>query len=71
MKFKFNYINIYLFRMADLLLHKLIESNTSKRYTADNILKHPWLTRSLHDPIPKTYLETMRVRTMRKKMISV
>jgi len=57
--------------MADLLLHKLIEPNTSKRYTADKILKHPCVTRSLYDPIPKTYLETMRIRTLRKKMISV
>lgn len=57
--------------MADLLLHKLIEPNTSKRYTADTILKHPWVTRSLYDPIPKTYLETMRIRTLKNKMFSV
>jgi len=57
--------------MANLLLRKLIEPNTSKRYTADKVLKHPWVTRNIYDPIPKTYLETMRIRTLRKKMILV
>ncbi len=57
--------------MAKILLNKLIEANTSKRYTADKILKHPWISRNIYDPIPKTYLETMRIRTLRKKMILV
>jgi hypothetical protein len=58
-------------RMANLLLQKLLEPNTSKRYTADNVLKHPWITRNPMDEIPKTYLETMRIRTLKNKMINV
>lgn len=57
--------------MAHLLLLKLLEPNPSKRYTANKVLKHPWITRSLMDEIPKTYLETMRIRTLKNKMINV
>lgn len=57
--------------MANHLLLKLLETNTSKRYTADNVLKHPWVTRKHFDDIPKTYLETMRVRTLKNKMLNV
>jgi hypothetical protein len=54
-----------------MLLHKLIEINTSKRYSADKIMKHPWITRKKYDKIPKTYLENMHARTLRNKMITV
>lgn len=57
--------------MAHLLLLKLLEPNTSKRYTADKVLKHPWITRNPIDDIPKTYLETMRIRTLKNKIINV
>lgn len=57
--------------MANALLLKLLEPNTSKRYTADKVLKHPWITRNPMDQIPKTYLETMRIRTLKNKMINV
>lgn len=57
--------------MALLLLMKLLESNTSKRYTADKVLKHPWITRNPIDDIPKTYLETMRIRTLKNKILNV
>lgn len=57
--------------MAKLLLQKLLEPNTSQRYTADKVLKHPWITRNPMDEIPKTYLETMRIRTLKNKMINV
>ena len=53
------------------MLKKLLEQNTSKRYTADKVLKHPWLTRNPNDEIPKTYLETMRLRTLKNKMKDV
>lgn len=58
-------------RMGKLLLQKLIEPNTSKRYATDTILKHPWITRSKYDSIPKTYLEIMRMRKLRQKFILV
>jgi len=57
--------------MALLLLLKILESNTSKRYTADKVLKHPWITRNPTDDIPKTYLETMRIRTLKNKLLNV
>ena len=57
--------------MAEMLLHKLIEVNSCKRYSADQIMEHPWITRKKYDQIPKTYLETMHARTLRNKMIAV
>lgn len=57
--------------MGNHLLSKLLEINTCKRYTADQVLKHPWITRCNFDPIPKTYLETMRSRTLKKKLMHV
>ena len=57
--------------MANHLLVKLIENNTAKRYTADKILKHPWVTRYPFDSIPQTYLENMKVRTLKNKMTNV
>ena len=73
--FKVNKIKYYLiyiiYRFGGLLLGKLLEINTSKRYTADKVLKHPWLTRNPNDEIPKTYLETMKIRTLKNKMIEV
>ena len=57
--------------MGNHLLSKLLEINISKRYTADKILNHPWITRKQYDPIPKTYLETMMSRTLKNKMMTV
>ncbi len=76
MKILLNYKNLYkflkyYFRMAYLLIMKLLEPNTSKRYTADKVLKHPWITRNPIDEIPKTYLETMRIRTLKNKIKNV
>lgn len=58
-------------RLGNILLCKLLEQNVSKRYTADKVLKHPWITRNPTDDIPKTYLETMRLRTLKNKLIDV
>jgi hypothetical protein len=60
-----------LYRFGSLLLGKLLEINTSKRYTADKVFKHPWLTRNPNDEIPKTYLETMKIRILKNKMRDV
>ena len=53
--------------MACILLSKLIEPNPAKRYSADKVLKHPWITRLFLENIPKTYLDTMKERTLKKK----
>jgi len=53
------------------LLRKILEINVSKRYTADKVLKHPWITRNPTDDIPKTYLEKMKLRTLKNKLIDV
>lgn len=57
--------------MANHLLGKLLEINTCKRYTADKVLKHPFITRNKFDVIPKTYLETMHERNLKNKMLNV
>jgi len=58
-------------RMGYHLQSKLLEINTCKRYSANQILKHPWIKRSHFDPIPLTYLETMRSRTLKNKLVNV
>jgi serine/threonine protein kinase len=57
--------------MAKLLLERLLEPDPSKRYTADKILKHPWITRNINDNIPLTYLEIWRGDELKKKMTEV
>ncbi len=46
--------------MAKTLLNKLLEFNPSWRYTAENALKHPWITRRVNDKIPETFNEKLR-----------
>lgn len=60
-----------LIRYGGLLLGKLLAQNPAKRYSVDKILKHPWITRNLSNDIPRTYLETMKVRTLKNKMREV
>lgn len=57
--------------MAKLLLSRLLEPNPMRRYSADQVLKHPWITRRILDNIPKTYQEVWRGREIRKKFIDV
>lgn len=57
--------------MAKILLNRLLEQNPSKRYTADKILRHPWVTRRKYDNIPKTYLEIFKIGSLRKKLSQV
>lgn len=58
-------------KMAKLLVFKLLESNPSRRYTADKILKHPWITRDAYDGIPLTYHESWKRRSLTKNFTEV
>jgi hypothetical protein len=57
--------------MAKLLLLKILEPDPFKRYSADKALDHPWITRKIDGHIPKTFLETMKVNEVRRKMMQV
>ena len=45
--------------MAKHLLKKLLEPNQGRRYTANQALKHPWITRNFDDEIPLTYSDIL------------
>jgi len=46
---------------ARKLIHRLLEMDTAKRYTADQALIHPWFeTASLDDEIPDTVLQKLK-----------
>jgi len=57
--------------MAKILLVKLLEPDPFKRYSADKALDHPWITKKIIGHIPKTFLETMKVNELKRKMIQV
>jgi len=58
-------------KMAQFLLHKLLEVNPYKRYTVDKALNHPWITREKYQNIPETYLEGWRVISIKRKFKQV
>ena len=39
------------------LIIKLCHPKPSQRYTIDQALQHPWITRKLDDEIPRNYFE--------------
>ena len=45
--------------MAKHFLKKLLEPNPGARYTANQALKHPWITRNFDDEIPLTYSDVL------------
>ena len=53
---------------AEHLIHKLLESNPSWRYTASQAIKHPWITRNLNDVPPSTFNELL-VKSNNKKIM--
>ena len=57
--------------MAKVLLLKLLEINPTKRLTPEKVLKHPWITRQPFDAIPSTYLEDLKLRGNKNKLIEV
>ena len=40
---------------------KLLDVDPQERYTADQCLKHPWITRNPNDEAPLTIAERMRI----------
>ena len=53
--------------MAKHLIFKLLEPNSSRRYSGVQALKHPWITRNINDEIPLTFNELL-VKSNNKKI---
>lgn len=53
--------------MAISFFNKLVEVDPSHRYTANNALKHPFITRKKFDIIPLTYLEIWKYKSIKTK----
>ena len=53
--------------MAKHLIFKLLEPNSSRRYSGVQALKHPWITRNINDEIPLTFNEIL-VKSNNKKI---
>ena len=49
----------------------MIEFNPIRRYSANNILLHPWVSRKNFDLVPLIYIDYRRNRILKKKFISV
>lgn len=54
-----------MFRLAQNFFQKLTISDPSERYSANQALNHPWITRKIDDPIPLTIKE--KFQTFEKK----
>jgi len=57
--------------MGKHLIKNLLNFTPNKRYSADVVLKHPWITRNSLDDIPLTYLEIWKKRDIRKSALQV
>lgn len=57
--------------MAKNFFEKLVEVNPSHRYTAENALNHPFITRKKFDQIPVTYLEIWKHKSIKSKFQEV
>lgn len=55
-------------QLAKDLFQHLVDPNPVNRYTAQNALKHPWITRKLDANIPLTYAEQLRMYQTHEKM---
>lgn len=54
--------------LAKDLFQHLVKVNPVDRYTAENALKHPWITGNLQGEIPKTYSEKMQIIQSNEKI---
>ena len=44
-------------KLSQNLIEKLCHPKPSLRYTVDQALQHPWITRQLNDEIPRNHME--------------
>ena len=58
-------------RLAQHLLSVLLQIEPQKRYTAVDILSHPWITRNLNDKLPLTLNEKLDVYHHQRTLIRV
>lgn len=56
--------------LAKNLFLKLVKTDPSERYTAQEALKHPWITR-IPNEIPLTYYENISYEQSRSKLLNV
>lgn len=57
--------------MGKHLITNLLNYTPNKRYSADVVLKHPWITRNSFDEIPLTYVEVWKRRDIRNIALQV
>jgi len=57
--------------MAYNLFLKLVYIEPSHRYSSQEALKHPFITRKIFDPIPLTYLDSLKCKSIKMKMKEV
>ena len=57
--------------MAEHLFLKLVVTDPLHRYSTENSLKHPFITRIKLDDIPMTYLESCNQRSIKIKFKEV
>ena len=57
--------------MAYNLFLKLVYIEPSHRYSSEEALKHPFITRKMFDPVPLTYLDSLKFRSIREKLKEV
>jgi len=57
--------------MGKHLINNLLDFMPNKRYSADVVLKHPWITRNSLDEIPLTYIEVWKRNDVRKTALKV
>ena len=53
-------------RLAKDLFVRLCMINPEFRYTADEALMHPWITRSFSDQIPLNFVDSMHQEYLKK-----
>jgi hypothetical protein len=57
--------------MSKSLFLKLVEVNPKHRYTGNEALRHPFITRRIYDDIPLTFIESWNKREVKDKFKEV
>jgi len=57
--------------LAKDFFKRLCVVNHKARYTAEEALKHPWITREFNDPIPLSYHDYLYESYLKKNLINI
>lgn len=63
--------NALLSSLSKDLFLKLTNPDPQDRYTADQALTHPWITRRFNENIPLTFNENLRLANMQAEFVNV